>query len=60
MSEKNAAILLPQNEMSAEKLAQLLRELSREKLLSMATLARSLAKADAAVSVANVCEELAA
>jgi UDP-N-acetylglucosamine--N-acetylmuramyl-(pentapeptide) pyrophosphoryl-undecaprenol N-acetylglucosamine transferase len=46
--------------MSAEKLAQLLRELSREKLLSMATLARSLAKADAAVSVANVCEELAA
>ncbi len=60
LSEKNAAILLPQSEMSAEKLAQLLRELSREKLLSMAMLARSLAKADAALAVANVCEELAA
>jgi UDP-N-acetylglucosamine--N-acetylmuramyl-(pentapeptide) pyrophosphoryl-undecaprenol N-acetylglucosamine transferase len=59
LSEKNAAILLPQSEMSAEKLAQLLRELSREKLLSMAMLARSLAKADAALAVANVCEELA-
>ncbi len=60
LSEKNAAILLPQSEMSAEKLAQLLRELSREKLLSMAMLARGVAKIDAALSVANVCEELAA
>jgi UDP-N-acetylglucosamine--N-acetylmuramyl-(pentapeptide) pyrophosphoryl-undecaprenol N-acetylglucosamine transferase len=60
LSEKNAAILLPQSEMSAEKLAQLLRELSREKLLAMAMLARSLAKVDAALAVANVCEELAA
>ncbi|MEQ1527126.1 MAG: undecaprenyldiphospho-muramoylpentapeptide beta-N-acetylglucosaminyltransferase [Gallionella sp.] len=60
LSEKKAAILLPQSEMSAEKLAQLLRELSREKLLSMAMLARGLAKVDAALSVANVCEELAA
>ncbi len=60
LSEKNAAILLPQNELNAEKLAQLLRELSREKLLAMAMLVRGLAKADAALVVANVCEELAA
>jgi UDP-N-acetylglucosamine--N-acetylmuramyl-(pentapeptide) pyrophosphoryl-undecaprenol N-acetylglucosamine transferase len=52
--------LLPQSELSAEKLAQLLRELSREKLLSMSMLARSLAKADAALAVANVCGEVAA
>ncbi|MEQ1590179.1 MAG: glycosyltransferase, partial [Gallionella sp.] len=59
LSEKNAAILLPQSEMSAEKLAQLLRELSREKLLSMAVAARALAKPEAALSVATACEELA-
>ncbi len=59
LSKKNAAILLPQSEMSAEKLAQLLRELSREKLLSMAVAARALAKPEAALSVATACEELA-
>jgi UDP-N-acetylglucosamine--N-acetylmuramyl-(pentapeptide) pyrophosphoryl-undecaprenol N-acetylglucosamine transferase len=60
LSEKDAAILLPQSEMNAEKLAQLLRELNREKLLSMAVAARALAKPEAALSVAKVCEELAA
>lgn len=60
LSECDAAILLPQSTLSAEKLAQLLRELSREKLLVMAKLARSMAKVDAALAVANVCEELAA
>lgn len=64
LSDRNAAVLLPQSELSAEKLAQLLRELSdgergRAKLLAMAQQARSAAKADAALVVAGVCAELA-
>jgi len=59
LSERGAAWLLPQSELSAEKLAQLLRELTREKLLAMAQQARSVAKTDAALAVARVCEELA-
>lgn len=59
LSDKNAALLLPQKELSAEKLAQLLRELTREKLLAMAQVARSLAKPDATQQVAQVCISLA-
>jgi UDP-N-acetylglucosamine--N-acetylmuramyl-(pentapeptide) pyrophosphoryl-undecaprenol N-acetylglucosamine transferase len=59
LSERGAAMLLPQTELSAAKLAQLLRELSREKLLEMAQQARSQARADAAQAVANICKELA-
>jgi len=60
LSKHGAAVLLPQSELSTGKLAQLMRELNREKLLAMAQQARSLAKADAASTVAGVCEELAA
>ncbi len=59
LSERGAAVLLPQTELSAERLAQLLRELGREQLLAMAQHARSLAKTDAAHTVATVCETLA-
>jgi UDP-N-acetylglucosamine--N-acetylmuramyl-(pentapeptide) pyrophosphoryl-undecaprenol N-acetylglucosamine transferase len=59
LSERGAAILLPQDELSAAKLAQLLRELTREKLAAMAQQARDAAKPDAALAVAGVCEELA-
>ena len=59
LSKHGAAVLLPQSELSAEKLAQMLNELSREKLLAMAQQARSVAKADAAQRVAQVCAELA-
>ncbi len=59
LSGQGAAILLPQKELSAEKLAQLLRELDREKLRVMAQAARALAKPDAAQAVANVCKEMA-
>lgn len=59
LSEHGAALLLPQKELSAEKLAQLLRELNREKLLAMAQAARSLAKPDATQQVAQVCISLA-
>ena len=64
LSERDAAILLPQNELNAEKLAQLLRDLvndeqGREKLSAMAQQARAVAKPDAAQQVAQVCAELA-
>ena len=58
LSDKGAAILLPQTELDPQKLATQLQGLSREKLLAMAVLARSLAKPEAAMSVAKVCEEL--
>lgn len=59
LSERGAAILLPQSELRADGLAQLLRELDREKLLAMARAARSLAKPDATEQVTRVCMELA-
>ncbi len=59
LSGRGAAVLMPQSEMNAEGLAQLLRELDREKLLAMALQARAVAKADAAQIVANICKELA-
>ena len=64
LSERGAAWLLPQSELNAEKLAQLLRDLmndgqGREKLAAMAQQARAVAKADAAQRVAQVCAELA-
>jgi len=59
LSEQGAAVLLPQKELSTEKLAQLMRELNREKLTVMAQAARKLAKPDATQAVAKVCMELA-
>jgi UDP-N-acetylglucosamine--N-acetylmuramyl-(pentapeptide) pyrophosphoryl-undecaprenol N-acetylglucosamine transferase len=59
LSGYGAAVLLPQGELSAEKLARLLGEFTREKLLVMAQAARVLAKPDAARQVAQVCAEMA-
>ncbi len=69
LSVHGAALMLPQSELSAEKLAQLLRDLmddgqaasgnGRDKLLAMARQARSLAKAGAAQKVSEVCGALA-
>jgi UDP-N-acetylglucosamine--N-acetylmuramyl-(pentapeptide) pyrophosphoryl-undecaprenol N-acetylglucosamine transferase len=59
LSSQGAAVLLPQSELNADSLAQLLGELTRDKLMAMAQQARSLAKPEAAVTVANVCKELA-
>ena len=59
LSEHGAAILLPQTELNAEKLARYLQELDRARLLTMALQARALAKPEAALSVAMACEELA-
>lgn len=60
LSKHDAAVLLPQSELSVAKLAQLLQELNREKLLAMALQARDLAKAGAAAAVAAICAEVAA
>jgi UDP-N-acetylglucosamine--N-acetylmuramyl-(pentapeptide) pyrophosphoryl-undecaprenol N-acetylglucosamine transferase len=59
LSEAGAAILLPQKELTPEKLASLLREFTREKLAEMAVKARALAKPEATRAVAEVCMELA-
>jgi len=59
LSAHGAAVLLPQSELSPERLAQLMRELGREKLSAMAQKARELAKAGAAGAVATICAELA-
>lgn len=60
LSEHGAAVLLPQNELSAEKIASIIKNISREELKRMALQARGLARADAAGSVAAVCQEITA
>ena len=59
LSEAGAAILLPQSELTPERLAGLLRELTREKLAAMADRARTLAKPEATRAVAEICMEIA-
>ena len=59
LSQRGAAILLPQAELSASGLAGLLRGLTRERLLDMAEKARSLGKPGATAAVARICTELA-
>lgn len=58
LSEQGAALLVPQPELTPEKLAQIIRETTREKLLGIATKARTLGKPEATESVAQICEEL--
>lgn len=59
LSDQGAAVLLPQNELTPQGLAQLLTGLTREKLLAMAVKARALAKPDATRLVAEACMEMA-
>jgi UDP-N-acetylglucosamine--N-acetylmuramyl-(pentapeptide) pyrophosphoryl-undecaprenol N-acetylglucosamine transferase len=59
LSDKGAAILLPQTELTPERLAGTLRSLDRARLLEMARKARALGKPDAARVVAQRCMELA-
>ena len=60
LSECGAAVLIPQHELTPQKLAELLRALNRDALLEMANKARSVAKPDATQSVADECMRLAA
>ena len=59
LSDKGAAILLPQNELTPRGLAKVLEEMTREKAMNMAVAARALAQPAAAQRVAQVCKELA-
>jgi UDP-N-acetylglucosamine--N-acetylmuramyl-(pentapeptide) pyrophosphoryl-undecaprenol N-acetylglucosamine transferase len=58
LADRNAAILMPQNELTPEVLAELLMGLSRESLQEMAIKARGLAKPDATSVVANECMKM--
>lgn len=59
LSDQQAAVLLPQTQLTAQKLADLLKMLTREKLMEMAIAARQLAKPDATQQVAQVCIDMA-
>jgi len=59
LADGGAAILLPQDELSAARLARLLSELERGRLREMAERARALGKADATRAVAKACMGLA-
>jgi UDP-N-acetylglucosamine--N-acetylmuramyl-(pentapeptide) pyrophosphoryl-undecaprenol N-acetylglucosamine transferase len=58
LANAGAAILLPQSELTPERLA-LVRNMSRDQLLQMAEKARELAKPDATAAVAAACKEIA-
>jgi UDP-N-acetylglucosamine--N-acetylmuramyl-(pentapeptide) pyrophosphoryl-undecaprenol N-acetylglucosamine transferase len=59
LADAGAAILVQQKDLSAEKLAELIRSLDRSRLLGMASKARALGKPDAARLVAQRCMEIA-
>jgi UDP-N-acetylglucosamine--N-acetylmuramyl-(pentapeptide) pyrophosphoryl-undecaprenol N-acetylglucosamine transferase len=60
LSDKGAAILLPQEKLTPADLADLIRSLDRRALLAMAEKAKLLGKPEAARVVADRCAELAA
>lgn len=60
LSDQDAAVLLPQPELTPQKLAQLLTNFTRDALLDMANKARALGMPSATQAVAGICEELAA
>ncbi|MGZ5252068.1 MAG: undecaprenyldiphospho-muramoylpentapeptide beta-N-acetylglucosaminyltransferase [Caldimonas sp.] len=60
MAGHGAAIHLPQGELSAKKLAELIATLTRDALLAMATKARALARPHAAARVADEIEAMVA
>jgi UDP-N-acetylglucosamine--N-acetylmuramyl-(pentapeptide) pyrophosphoryl-undecaprenol N-acetylglucosamine transferase len=59
LSEAGAAVLVPQSELTAERLAELIAGFDRKRLLEMAVRARSLGRPDATAAVARTCMELA-
>jgi UDP-N-acetylglucosamine--N-acetylmuramyl-(pentapeptide) pyrophosphoryl-undecaprenol N-acetylglucosamine transferase len=60
LAERGAAVLVPQHELTPQKLADLLRDFTRDALLAMAQKARGVAKPDATQVVADECIRLAA
>jgi len=60
LADAGGAILIPQPELTPERLADLLTQCDREKLLKMARAARAAGKPDATRAVAKACMRLAA
>jgi UDP-N-acetylglucosamine--N-acetylmuramyl-(pentapeptide) pyrophosphoryl-undecaprenol N-acetylglucosamine transferase len=60
LAEAGGAVLMPQTELTPQRLAALLQQMNRERLLAMAVKARECAKPDATARVADVCAGLAA
>lgn len=60
LSNAGAAVLVPQKQVSAEKLATWLREVKRPELLNMANKAHGMAKPFATARVAEICKEMSA
>ena len=59
LASREAALLLPQHELTADRLAGLLLDLPRARLLRMAQNARQAARPDASEQVADICEAIA-
>jgi UDP-N-acetylglucosamine--N-acetylmuramyl-(pentapeptide) pyrophosphoryl-undecaprenol N-acetylglucosamine transferase len=60
LSDRSAAVLIPQSELTPRRLADLLLAFTRDKLLDMAARARTLGKPDATRVVAEHCMAMAA
>jgi len=60
LADRGAALLVPQTEFTPQRLAEVLKEMTREKLLAMAQRARAVGRPDATLAVAKVCMELVA
>jgi UDP-N-acetylglucosamine--N-acetylmuramyl-(pentapeptide) pyrophosphoryl-undecaprenol N-acetylglucosamine transferase len=59
LADRGAALLIPQSELTARGLADVLSRFTRERLLAMAQSARAAGKPEATRAVAQVCVELA-
>ena len=59
LADAGAAVLVPQSELTPERLAELIAGFDRKRLLEMAVRARSLGRPDATEAVARACMELA-
>lgn len=59
LTDAEAGVLVQQRDLSADRLAELLRGMTRERLLEMATKARALGRPEATRAVAEACMELA-
>jgi UDP-N-acetylglucosamine--N-acetylmuramyl-(pentapeptide) pyrophosphoryl-undecaprenol N-acetylglucosamine transferase len=59
LADAGAGVMVKQLETTPQILAGILRDFTREKLLAMANIARSLGKPDATIACANACMDLA-
>lgn len=60
LADRGAALLIPQSELTAQRLAEVVGGFTRERLLTMAQAARATGRPEATRSVAQACVELAA